>query len=260
MMARRARWFSFGAASAIATLIDIRAHGIDAGELVSIDTGSEDEDNLRFARDCARRFNAPITVLKSDEYTDTWDVWDRRNYISGIHGAPCTGELKIAVRLAWQRPDDVHVFGYTADRLDVERAARLRKTFPELTVSTPLIDRGLTKAACLAMVEDLGLTLPRTYAMGFPNANCLKSGCAKATDPSYWALHRKHFPEGNARTCEIARRVGARLVIIRREKDAAGKWQNVRCFPDEVPLDQPIRAPIVPACDFLCHIAEQDLD
>lgn len=260
MAARRDRWFSCGTASAIACLLDIRAHGVDAGEMVCIDTGSEDEDNHRFGNDCARRFNAPITYLKSDEYEDTWDVWRQRSYISGIYGAPCTGELKIAVRLAFQRPDDIHVFGYTADRLDVERAKLLRKTYPELTIETPLIDRGLTKAACLAMVQSLGIDPPRTYAMGFPNANCLKSGCGKATSPDYWALHRHHFPEGFAETAAIARGCGAKLAIIRRDKLPDGRWVNVRAFIDDIPLDQPMLNPIAPACDFLCHIAEQDID
>jgi hypothetical protein len=84
--------------------------------------------------------------------------------------------------------------------------------------------------------------------MGFQNANCLKSGCVKATSPDYWALYRKHFPDGFAKTAATARELDVRLCRIDGE----------RRFIDEIPADQPMTAPIVPACDFLCHIAEQE--
>jgi hypothetical protein len=32
-----------------------------------------------------------------------------------------------------------------------------------------------------------------------------------------------------------------------------------RRFIDEIPLDHPVTNPVIPFCDFLCHIAEQDL-
>lgn len=32
-----------------------------------------------------------------------------------------------------------------------------------------------------------------------------------------------------------------------------------RMFIDEIPLDQPMTNPIQPHCDFLCHIAEQEM-
>jgi hypothetical protein len=38
-----------------------------------------------------------------------------------------------------------------------------------------------------------------------------------------------------------------------------GKRKNVRIFPDELPMDTPTKDPIAPACDFLCHLAEEDL-
>lgn len=240
-------WFSCGAASAVATKLTLRDH--PEAVIAYCETGSEDEDNARFMADCVRWFNAPVTSLKSDEYADTWDLWTRRRFMSGPKGAICTGELKVAPRLDFQRPDDVHVFGYTADRNDVARAKRMRETYPELTIRTPLIDKGITKAACLAMVASAGIALPRTYAMGFPNANCLRSGCVKATSPDYWALHRKCFPEGFARTAAIARDLGVRLARIHDE----------RVFIDDIPADWPTLNPIAPACDFLCHLAEQDI-
>lgn len=257
--ARRVRWFSSGAASAVATMLDVRQHRGDQHVIACCETGSEDIDNARFRADCVRWWNAPVTLLKSDEYENNWDLWERRAYMSGIAGAICTAEMKVAPRLEFQRPDDIHVFGYTADSHDVERAARLRETYAELTIETPLIDRGVTKQGCLALLERFGIKPPRTYEMGFPNANCLESGCVKSTSPPYWALHRQHFPEGNARTAAIARKLGVKLVIVGREKQPDGKMKNIRGFIDDLPLDTPTLGATAPSCDFLCHIAEQDI-
>lgn len=238
-------WFSCGAASAVATKLMLA----DASDPVVAycHTGSEHEDNARFMADCEAWFGMATTVLRSTEYADTWEVWEKRRYIAGISGAPCTMALKVIPRLEFQRVDDIHVFGYTADASDIARAARLREHFFELTIETPLIDRGITKAACLEMVTRAGLTLPVTYAMGFPNANCLP--CPKATSAAYWALVRQRFPDRFDRMARLARELDVRLARLNGE----------RVFIDDIPADHPTTNPIMPSCDFLCAIAEQDL-
>jgi hypothetical protein len=200
--------------------------------------------------DCERWFGAPVQKLSSVEYIDTWHVWEDRRYIAGIAGAPCTAALKKAPRIAFQQPGDVHVFGYTAEETD--RATLFVLNNPTLVARFPLIERGLTKNACLAMVKGAGIELPVMYELGFQNNNCIP--CPKATSPSYWAAIRKHFPEHFERMAKLSRELNARLVILGRED---GK--NIRGFIDEVPTDQSTLNPIAPACDFLCHIAEQDL-
>jgi hypothetical protein len=212
------------------------------------ETNNEDPDNYRFEADVMRRLNASVTLLCSDKYESVPDVWRGERYMAGVNGAPCTREMKIRPRLVFQRPTDIHVFGYTADRRDVDRFDRLKDNYPELTVRAPLIERGVTKAASLAMVESWGIALPRTYAMGFPNANCLRTGCVKAESPNYWSNYRLHFPDNFAKTAAYAREIGARLTKIHGE----------RAFIDEIPADWPTTGAIVPACDFLCHIAEQE--
>lgn len=214
---------------------------------VTCATGAEHPDNDRFQADCEIWFGRPVIILKSEEYADTWDVWTKRRYIAGIDGAPCTIELKVGPRLLFQRPDDIHVFGYTADSADLARAKRLRETYPELTIETPLIDRGLTKAACIDLIIRAGIKPPITYELGLPNANCIP--CCKATSPDYWALIRKTFPEQFTRMAKLARELDVRLCRIDGE----------RRFIDEIPPDWPVTKPIVPSCDFLCHIAEEDL-
>lgn len=240
-MSRVVSWFSCGAASAVATKL------INPDVIAYCNTGSEDADNERFMLDCEKWFDQPVTRLQNEKYKDTWSLWEKRKWLSGPEGAPCTGELKIQPRLEFQRVDDVHVFGYTADASDVRRAAAMRENWPELNISTPLIDRGITKAACLAMIMSAGIKPPRVYEMGFPNANCVP--CVKATSPSYWALVRKEFPVEFHRMAEMSRRFGARLTRV----------NNERLFIDEIPEGHPVTQAIAPECDFLCQLAEQDM-
>lgn len=234
-------WFSCGAASAVATKLEPDALPVYCA------TGAEHSDNDRFMRDCEPWFGRAVKVIQSDKYADTWAVWEKRRYLSGIDGAPCTIELKIIPRLAFQRPDDVHVFGYTADTRDVERARALRTTYPELTIRTPLIERGITKEGCLALVQNAGIKPPLTYAWGLPNANCLP--CVKATSPAYWALIRLREPEKFDRMVKLSRALDVRLTRLNGE----------RAFIDEIPDDYPTAHAIAPSCDFLCHIAEQEI-
>jgi 3'-phosphoadenosine 5'-phosphosulfate sulfotransferase (PAPS reductase)/FAD synthetase len=242
---RRVRWFGCGTASAVAIALDLKAY--PGGVVAYCETNAEHPDNARFLSDCARWWGVPVLRLRSDEYTDTWDVWERRQYLAGNDGAPCTGILKVAPRHAFQHPDDIHVFGYTCDANDLARAKRLRHVFHELTVETPLISAGLDKAACHAIVQGAGIALPVMYGLGFSNSNCIP--CPKATSPDYWSAMRLHFPAQFARMAELSRRLGARLTRI----------ADVRLFIDEIPADWPVTKALAPACDFLCHIAAQDL-
>lgn len=247
MTVRTIMWWSTGAASAIAARLLLREQP-DA-IIARCETGNEDEDNYRFEHDVMRWLGRSVTILKSEEYDSVPEVWRHRRYMAGISGAPCTTEMKVAPRLAFQRPTDIHAFGYTADKPDVERFQRLRETYFELKVRAPLIEQGITKAASLAMVERAGIALPRSYAMGFPNANCLQTGCVKATSAAYWALLREHFPDRFAKTAATARELGVRLCRLGEE----------RSFIDDIPANHPTTDAIVPACDFLCHLAEQEM-
>ena len=119
--------------------------------------------------------------------------------------------------------------------------------WPDLAVEAPLIERGLNKQACLAMLERAGIKPPIVYSLGFPNANCIP--CCKATSPAYWALIRKHFPGEFQRMSDLSRKLGARLARVNGE----------RVFIDEIPENQSVVEPLMPDCDFLCAIAEQDL-
>jgi hypothetical protein len=217
-MGRVLAWFSCGDASAVACAITLHSYAPHA-EVVRITIPSEHPDNDRFAADCARWYGKPIKELSSTVYKDTWDVWERKRYIAGIAGAPCTTELKKAVRFDYQRVDDTHVMGFTVE--ETKRADRFRKSNPELNVYFPLIEMGLSKPDCHAIIQARGIDLPAMYKLGFGNNNCI--GCPKG-GAGYWNMIRKHFPEHFARMAELSRRLGARLV----------KRGDVRIFLDEL--------------------------
>lgn len=208
---------------------------------------SVDADSHRFIRDLESWYGREIVRIRSGTFADIDAVFEKRRYHSGFNGAPCTGEMKVAPRLNYQLPSDTHLWGYTADAPDVARYGLLRENYPLLQQRSPLIERGLTKQATHAMLERAGIQRPRVYDLGFPNGNCV--GCVKATSPNYWALVRKEFPEVFARRADQCRRFGSRLTRINDE----------RIFIDEIPADWPTTQAIVPSCDFLCAIAEQDI-
>lgn len=247
-MTRFLSWYSCGAASAIATKLTLAKYGRENVIVAYCETGGEHPDNERFLLDCERWFGVQITRLKSKKYSSTWELWEDRSYLAGIDGAPCTGELKVNPRVDFQLPGDVHVFGYTADGPDVKRANRMRLNYPELSIETPLIDRGLDKLACLAMLQNAGIALPVLYGLSFPNNNCIP--CVKATSPDYWSLVRKQFPAEFDRMAKLSRTLDVRLTRIK----------DQRVFIDEIPADWPTLSPMVPTCDFLCHLGEMGLE
>lgn len=240
-------WVSCGTPSAVAGKMALQKYG-DRVVFAYCETGSEHEDNQRLLADLERWYEQPIIRLKSDKYNDTWAVWEDRRYLAGINGAPCTTELKVLPRVKFQHVDDIHVFGYAADSNDITRANRLREHYFELTIETPLIEAGVNKAGCHAIVQSAGIDLPVMYGLGFLTNNCLV--CVKATSANYYALVRKVFPDVFWRLAKLSRQLGVRLCRIHGE----------RRFIDEIPDDWPTNDPIAPACDFLCQIAEADLN
>lgn len=202
-MSRVVAWFSHGAASAVATKIALARN--PEVVIAAIDTGSEHEDNERFRADCENWYGQPIQLLRSTYYEDTWNVWERTGYLVGPHGARCTIELKKRVRHAFEQPDDLHIFGYTADQRDSKRATRFIEQNPGVDTWFPLIENRLTKADCLALLERAGIELPAMYRLGYANNNCI--GCVKG-GMGYWNKIRQDFPDVFDRMAEHERRSG----------------------------------------------------
>ncbi|MFH5927429.1 hypothetical protein [Roseomonas xinghualingensis] len=247
-MTRIVCWFSAGAASAVATKLALARYHTHEVVIARCIVPEEHEDNDRFATDCERWFGRPILNLQSSDYASCEEVWAKRRYMAGPGGAPCTIEMKKAVRWAFEREfqPDLQVFGYTAE--EAGRASRFRAGNPEVPLVTPLIDEGLTKADCLAMIDRADIEIPAIYRLGFRNANCL--GCVKATSPAYWNRIRRHFPEVFGRRAKLSREIGCRLVELHKDRIFLDELSpEVGAGEQEPDMD----------CSLLCAIAEQKI-
>lgn len=255
-MAERPRivfWFSCGTASAVNTKLGIArykaTHDITVARCI---VPEEHEDNDRFARDCEAWFDYPIANLKSSEYASCEHVWSRRRYMSGPRGAVCTVEMKKAVRWAFEREwwPDFQSFGYTAD--EQGRAQEFRSSNPDVRLVTLLIEEGLSKSDCHALVDRAGIQLPIMYLLGFNNANCI--GCVQAQSPSYWNRVRRHFPIVFDRRAKLSRELGVRLVKLT-------TGERERLFLDELDPNMGIGDTDPPMeCSLLCYMAERKMD
>lgn len=239
-------WFSAGAASAVATKLALATYGPEQCVVASIDPGSEHPDNERFLLECEEWFGVPIVRLKSEKYVDTWQVFEERRYLVGPAGALCTAELKKKLRYLFERPDDLQVFGYTAE--EVKRADRFREQNPGVDLATPLIEHGLTKGDCLSMIDRAGIELPEMYRLGYRNNNCI--GCVKG-GMGYWNKIRVDFPETFDRMAKLERELGHTVL---RDKDGA-------VWLDELdPSRGNYSAEKVEECGVTCSTAEEIIE
>jgi 3'-phosphoadenosine 5'-phosphosulfate sulfotransferase (PAPS reductase)/FAD synthetase len=215
-MSRVLVWFSDGAASAVAAHLAIQKYrGRVPVEVVKCDTTvSEHPDNERFRRDVELWIGQRVILLRSDTYADIDDVFARTRYMAGNAGARCTTELKKLVRQRYEQPDDIHVFGYTAD--ETPRVLAFEANNPELLCDWVLVQQVIGKAECYQILQDAGIALPAMYAAGFEHNNCL--GCVKASSPAYWNRTRRLFPDVFARRAVQSRDLGARLVRVASER------------------------------------------
>jgi len=217
-------WFSCGVASATAikTAIEINSRSENPRplEVVRCWVAEEDADNDRFAADCEKWFGVPIKTLTADRYEGSiYKVFEAVKYVSGVGGAPCTGKLKKEVRIAYQRPDDTHIFGYTAE--ESHRWNQLLDANNEIRTWDVLGERQLSHEDCLAIVSRAGIKLPDQYIRGFTHNNC--KACVKASSPDYWKMVRFHHPAEFKKMADATRpgaatKNGTKLVRIYGER------------------------------------------
>lgn len=217
-MERIAVWFSCGAASAVAAKKTIELYGkTHEVRIVNNPVIEEDIDNQRFLHDIKQWLGVEIEFAINSKFPacSAVEVWDKRNFMSGPLGAPCTIELKKHARQEWEAKykPDYHVLGFTAD----EKPRYDRFVLTERDNVLPvLVDAGITKQDCINILTAEGIAIPNIYKLGYPNANCI--GCVKATSPTYWNLVRRQHPKIFASRAEQSRRIGARLVRVNNER------------------------------------------
>lgn len=248
-------WFSCGAASAVATKLAIEENARRAAPLplvvARIAIADEHEDNERFARECETWFGVPIITLTAKKYAGGGDmatldeVARIERYMSGPRGAACTRVLKKEVRYRFERPADVQVFGYTAE--EQGRVDDFIDANNYVDLWPILIEKGLMKSDCKAMLQRAGIIVPRMYAMGYRNNNCI--GCWKG-GAGYFNKIRVDFPLVFQDRVRQSRALGVRLV----------KFEGKRVFLDELPPDAgdyPTEAEV--ECGIFCEMAEREM-
>ena len=241
--------FSCGAASAVATKLTLAKYPRERVVITYSDPGSEHPDNKRFLADCQNWFGQEIITLRSDKYADTWAVFEGERFLRSREGAKCTGMLKRAPTYDFQQPGDVLVFGYTVEEEDRAESFRLQNF--EQPFLTPLIDAGLTKADCLAMIQRAGIELPAMYRLGYHNNNCI--GCVKG-GMGYWNKIRRDFPETFERMAALQRQLGRGSAFFQ-GKAGEGRVMLDDLAPDRGKYDD---EPDI-ECSLMCHTAEADL-
>lgn len=243
-MSRVLCWFSCGAASAYATYLAKQKYGEIHAAYCRV--AEEHEDNIAFLNQYEQKFGVHIHMLQNDKYNGSvYDVINSVKFIKGPHGAPCTRLLKKEVRKAYQRPDDVQVFGYTAEEED--RANRFIDANNSVNADFLLLDKGITKSECIEWLQDVGLKVPTMYRLGYSNNNCV--GCVKG-GMGYWNAIRVDFPEQFKKMAATERRIGHAIL-----KDKDGP-----VFLDELAPDRGNFSRDMPGdCGFTCEWKQEDL-
>ncbi len=235
-------WFSCGAASAVAALKTMELYADRCNvRIVNNPVVEEHEDNKRFLKDVEKWLGVTVEYATNEKYPScsAVDVWEKRQFMSGPIGAPCTLELKKMARRQFEDRNEIdwHVLGFTAD--EKKRSDNFIRGERENLLPV-LIDAGITKADCFNILRQAGIKLPEIYSLGYPNANCI--GCVKATSPTYWNHVRKMHPDVFKERAEQSRRIGAKLV----------RYKNERIFLDELPEDA--KGAPMKNMDFECGI------
>lgn len=243
MIPRTISWFSCGAASAVATKL-----AITSGQEITIaycEVREEHDDNKRFLKDCEKWFGQEIIILRNEFYEGSiFNVFEK-NFMRTPNGSPCTRSLKKHVRQKFEGLRDRQVFGYTAEEQD--RYNLFVDGNNEVDVWPILIERGLTKSDCLAMVENAGIELPEMYKLGYRNNNCV--GCVKG-GMGYWNKIRVDFPDEFKRMADFEKKKGYTVLkehngdpIYLHDLD-----ENRGYYPQEIEIQ----------CGIFCSMAEGD--
>lgn len=271
-MARIISWFSCGVASAVATKLAIAAG--DPVIVAYCEVKEESDDNIRFLRDCEKWFGQEILIIGNDKYERSiYKVFEKTRYLVGPRGARCTGELKKQVREDFQEVGDIQILGYTCE--EQHRVDRFIDANNEIEFWPILIEKGLDKIDCKAIVQNAGIELPILYKMGYANNNCIP--CVKG-QAGYQNKVRVDFPEHFERMAQVEESLGRTICKVdmisvkknypdiyknlgspevQNEKGGAVYWRpTLRELPPDAgdyPQEQSIE------CGIFCMMAEDEI-
>lgn len=246
--------FSCGAASAVATKLALAQYG-EQCVIVNAFIEEEHHDNRRFATDCENWFGREIVNLRDTKYdASAIKVFETVGYIKGPKGASCTTRIKRGLLRQFEKPGDILVLGYTAE--EQWRLDDWLESWPDRPIIAPLIERGLTKEDCKAMVLRAGIELPMMYRLGYDNANCI--GCVKG-GLGYFRAIREDFPIQFERLAQAEDKVselyGENAYILRHR---SGPLKGQRFPLRQLPPGEIHRGEPLPNCGLFCESAEME--
>lgn len=240
-----------GVTSAIACKMALEMY--DNVELYYIHIDTAHKDNVRFKKDCEKWYGEKIQNLKSSKYKDQFDVISKTGFVNGVGGARCTLELKKQVRFDFERQNEVNLFnevglenqiwGYEFNRKEINRAIRFGQQYSYTNPLFPLIEKGLDKDNCAAILLNNGINLPKMYELGYPNNNCI--GCVKG-GKAYWNKIRVDFPETFSKMAKAERIAGHSCIkdtFLDELNPNAGRGMKI----------------VMPNCGLLCEIDFADI-
>ena len=238
-------------ASAVATKLILSEYPAERVVIVEL-LAEEHPDNQRFLADCQKWFGHPVQQFRDEKYGSSW----RRKFGGGkgfwlrnVGRFLCSVHLKCEVLDAHSIPSDIFVLGYTIE--EERRVDRFIAANNGRKVLTPLIDRGLGKADCLAIIERAGIVLPAMYLLGYNNNNCI--GCCKGGE-GYWNKIRKDFPATFIAVADIQKAIGPASYTFRDRKTGE------RFGLDQLPEGKGRHDEPEIECSLFCLAAEEEME
>lgn len=190
-------WWSGGVTSAITCHLCIEIFGLKNCEFIFIDTYNEDDDTYRFKKDCEQWYGKKIKTISAigdGKYNSIQDVWRMNKTLNVATGAKCSADLKRLVREKWEKTTEFDHQAFGFDINESKRAKSISMNHPRTKPIFPLLFFGLAKAQCLEMLVANNIDAPRTYALGYHNNNCFKTGCVQG-GIGYWQKIQREYPD-----------------------------------------------------------------
>ena len=245
-------WFSAGITSAVATKFALSMY--DDVEIFYIDIKSQHSDNKRFIEECENWYGRKINIISNNKgYKDQFDVIQKTKYINGPMGARCTLELKKQTRyeLESELNPTAQIFGFEFSKKEINRAIRFKEQYAYTNPVFPLIEKKLTKEECYSLLNQVGISEPKMYKLGYNNNNCI--GCVKGKK-GYWNKIRIDFPDVFKKMAILERSVGRSCMKI--DLKTGGSEQ---LFLDELKPGEGILNPLIPDCGMFCQLELEKL-
>ena len=129
------------------------------------DTGKELPEVYEFLAKLEGFLGRPIVRLNPDRDFDFW-LKQYNHFLPSPQTRWCTRQLKIRPFERWVRPmldAGTTVFSYVAIRVDEDFRQGYTSKHDRIIVRLPLKEAGIDKSGVLAILEDVGLGLPRYY-------------------------------------------------------------------------------------------------